>query len=450
MESGEDHMAISITELRDKVASQRTQLPEMYGAIDFSLRPERFTDEPDAVSTIRPALAQSRPRLLADQDQVARIEGYTLLGDLVGDAYAALIPRLGFKRLVDMLDQACDEGVEKVEGAPPELVAFIRDMERIPDWLDMELVAEGARLERNMVAHFGPFQVRSSFLATFTNKYAALPMIWTGALSEKSSVRRIKETAAFFTISVMPGALERFGGGFKAAAKVRLMHSMVRFSILRKGKWDSAAYGIPIPQVDQMPAGMAPVFFMSLRVLKKGRTEFTPDERARLELSRYRCYLLGLPEDLLAVTPQGIVDVMSTRACTLRDAWDDAICGELVRGTMASYLAPDKALHGRVSETFERSFSKFVFIKLSLDNDTARAAEIGIPLSAADRGRALAVALLVASRVIRYGIAAKIPGLRERADRRLVKKITRILDRLGHAEFTTDASAYRAERAEVA
>lgn len=443
-------MAISITELRGKVASQRSLIPEMYGAIDFGLRPQRFTDEPDAATTIWPALADTRPRLLADRDKVARIEAYTLLGDLVGDAYAALLPRYGFKRLVDMLDEACDEGVEKVEDAPPELVAFIRDMERVPDWLDMELVAEGARLDRNMVAHFGPFQTRSSFLATFTNKYAALPMIWTGALSEKSSVRRIKETAAFFTISVMPGALERFGAGFKAAAKVRLMHSMVRFSILRKGKWDSAEYGIPIPQSDQMPAGLAPMYFMSMKTLQQGRTEFTPDERARVELNRYRCYLLGLPEDLLAVTPQAIVDVMLTRRSTLRDAWDDAICGELVRGTMTSYLAVDKTLRGRVSETFERSFSKFVFIKTALDNDSARAAEIGIPLTVADRGRALAVALVVASRLIRYQIAAKIPGLRERADRRLVKKIAHRLDELGHAEFTTDASAYRAERAEVA
>ena len=36
-----------------------------------------------------------------------------------------------------------------------------------------------------------------------------------------------------------PGALERYGQGFKAAAMVRLMHSMVRFNILKRSKvWD--------------------------------------------------------------------------------------------------------------------------------------------------------------------------------------------------------------------
>jgi hypothetical protein len=419
----------------------------MYGGIDFRARPERFTDEPGAMTAMRPALAQARPRLLADREQVSRIEAFTLLGDLVGDAYAALIPKYGFKRLITMLEQACDHGVESVPDAPAELVALIRDMERIPEWLDLDLVETGARLERNAAAHAQPYLIRGALLGTFVNKYAALPMAWTGALSQKKSARRAKETSAFFTISVMPGALTRYGAGFKAAAMVRLMHSMVRFNVLRKGKWDSAVYGIPIPQVDQMPAGLSQVFFMSLNVLEKGRTEFTAGERARVELSRYRCYLLGLPEDLLADTPQGIVDVMSTRHATLRKAWDDTTCGELVRATMASYLAPDKTFRSRVRESFERSFSKSFFVRTYLNGDRARAREIGIPLTVADRGRAVVVGLLVASRLIGYEIAAKIPGIRDRADRRLVRKLTRILDQLGHAEFTTDASAYRGEAA---
>ena len=36
---------------------------------------------------------------------------------------------------------------------------------------------------------------------------------------------------------------------------VRLMHSMVRVNVLRTGRWDLVVYGVPIPQVDQMPAG---------------------------------------------------------------------------------------------------------------------------------------------------------------------------------------------------
>lgn len=70
-------MTTPITELRQKIESQRILLPQMYGDIDFDVRPERFTDEPDAVTAIRPMLADMRPRLLADRDQVSRIEAYT-------------------------------------------------------------------------------------------------------------------------------------------------------------------------------------------------------------------------------------------------------------------------------------------------------------------------------------------------------------------------------------
>jgi hypothetical protein len=67
-------------------------------------------------------------------------------------------------------------------------------------------------------------------------------------------------------------------------------------------------YGVPIPQVDQMPAGLIPIFLMSATSdARKGRTTFTREERAKVELARYRCFLLGLPEDLLADTPIGVV-----------------------------------------------------------------------------------------------------------------------------------------------
>ena len=90
------------------------------------------------------------------------VRTYTMLGDIVADAYAALIPKFGPGRLIQMLQQACDQGVENVPGAPPELVAFLRDMERIPDWVDMDLVREGARLDLNATANISPFAIRGA------------------------------------------------------------------------------------------------------------------------------------------------------------------------------------------------------------------------------------------------------------------------------------------------
>jgi hypothetical protein len=415
----------------------------MYGQVDFSITPERFAAAPGDRTDLAPQYLAGRPELLANEELVARIKAYTMMGDRVADAYAALIPACGFQRLVAMLEQACDHGVESVPAAPPELVRFIAAMERLPAWLDMHLIEEGARIERNAYAHRAPFVIRGGLMATFMNKYSALPMAVTGALSNKTAARRAKETATFFTSTVMPGALGRRGAGFKSAAMVRLMHSMVRFNILRRGdRWDVATHGIPIPQVDQMPAGLVSIFLLAQKALRHGRTNFTQAERARAELARYRCFLLGLPEELLADTPQGIVDIFLTRQATLRHGFDEN-CAALVRATMGADLTSDRSLPGRVHAWLERGFAKVYFVTNFMRGDRHAAAGVGVQLGASDYLGAAAAGILIASQMAAYRIAAHIPVISRVADRALVRKLTRQLALYGHAEFTTNADGYR-------
>ena len=431
-------MTLSVLE---KVERQKALVPAMYGAMDFSVRPERYANATGSDSVLK--AYPDRARLYEQPGLIERLEAYTLLGDTVADAYAALMPDYGFRRLVDMLVEACDHGVEAVKDAPPELVALIRAMEATPDWVDMKKVERGAALQRNATAHLSPYAVRGAFIATFMNKYAALPMALTGTLSHKTAGRRVKETATFFAISVMPGAMERKGAGFKAAAMVRLMHSMVRFNVLSRGRWDYGVYGIPIPQVDQMPAGLIGDFLLSAKLVKEGRSTFTADERAQIELSRYRCFLLGLPEDLLADTPVEIVDGFLARLTTLRDGFDDSTCGALLRAIMAARLIESDSPLDRMKERYEQSFSKIYFVNNLYERNYEKAAEVGVPVSSADRFRAGVVMAVIASRLIGYKVALKIPGLRTLADRRLANKISKRLSSWGHAEFTTDASQYR-------
>jgi hypothetical protein len=415
----------------------------MYRRVDFSMTPERFTVEPADQTALGPEWSKRRPELLANEELVARIKAYTMLGDIAADSYAALMPKHGFRGLVTMLHEACDHGLEKVRSAPPELVRFIGEMERLPAWLDMILVEQGAAIERNAYAHRAPFVMRGGFIATFMNKYSALPMALTGALSNQTAARRVKETATFFTTSVMPGALRRQGAGFKAAAMVRLMHSMVRFNVLHRGnQWDVKTYGIPIPQVDQMPAGMISIFLLAQKVLREGRTTFTRAERARVELARYRCFLLGLPEDLLADTPQSILDTLLTRHATLRKGFDQN-CSALVSATMAADLKPDNSVPSRIHSWLERGFAKMYFVSNFMRGDKLAAAKVGVRLGLADYIGAVGAGVLIVSRMTVYSIAARIPMLRQTADRALVRKLSRQLASYGHAEFTTNADAYR-------
>ncbi|HPF23111.1 MAG: oxygenase MpaB family protein [Hyphomonas sp.] len=437
-------MSVSLADVHKRVEYQKSALPVMYGGVDFDAVPERYTE--DITVSSMASYADKFPPPPADM--VERVKAYTMLGDVTADAYAALMPQYGFKRLVDMLIKACDEGIGAVPDAPAELKALIAEMEVKPAWLDMDLVREGARLNRLPMAVTSPWMIRGAFLATFLNKYTALPMALTGTLSNSSSARRVNETATFFTVTTLPNALEPRGEGFKAAAMVRLMHSMVRFNVLRRmGAWDVSVYGIPVPQVDQMPAGLIDVFLLSYKMIDEGRSEFTPEERARVEFSRYRCYLLGLPEDLLMDTPQGIVDIMNARSASIRSGFDDETCGALVRATLTAYLPPDKSIGNQLINAIERRLARLVLVQHFLGGNAQMARDIGVPVQPLDYVVAGVMFPLIAVRMAIYSAALSVPGLRGLVDRHLVAKIRRLLKRYGHAEFTTDAEAYRPAKA---
>ena len=428
---------------RDCVLAQKEAIPAIYGDVDFSILPERYVSGVDLANSLPSRYKRYAQSALSDPERVENIRNYTMMGDGVADAYAALIPEYGFRTLVAMLEDACENGIEAVSNAPKELVTFIHAMEATPDWVDMDLVEKGARQERIPLVTISPFAIRGAFIATFMNKYTALPMTMTGTLSDSKSARRVLETASFFTATAMPGAMARFGRGFQAAAKVRLMHSMVRYNIMQSGEWDVATYGIPIPQVDQMPAGLIGIFLLSFKLLGKGRTHFTSAERERVEMARYRCFLLGLPQDLLGETPQEIVDLIMARALSLREEFDDDTCGELVRGTMDAELLDDPSVRGRIHSWMERGFSKYFLIQNFCDGKTARAEKIGIHYRLEDKlATAVTILVIIASSGF-YTLGMRIPGLRSLLDKNLVNKIASLLDSYGHADFITDASEYK-------
>lgn len=433
---------MSIETLRERVRRQATELPVMYGGIDFDAVPERLALEPDAETDLPPQVKVTREELFADTELIDLMATATMLGDIVADAYVARMPDYGMGELIRMVVLACSDGLEAVEDPPDELVTFIESMEAVPDWIDLDLIEQGARSERVMAALAQPWAIRGAFLATFLNDYAALPMAITGSLSDKRAAQRVNETALFFASTVLPGGMRRDGPGFHAAAMVRLMHSMVRYNVLTRAKWDQARYGIPIPQVDQMPAGLIGAFLLSAEAVRAGRDTYTDDERAQIEVSRYRCFLLGLPEELLPTDPRRMVAVFLARAATLRKGYDDDTCGELVRSTMAAYLRPDHSIPNRFAESIERAFSTAFFIRVFLNGDTERAAEMGVTMSAGDKLRVAAAAPVIFGRVKAVQLLNRIPPLRPVTDVAVTWALRQHLKNYGIAQFRTDASTY--------
>lgn len=440
-------MKTTLEQLQQQVIAQKTAVPELYGNIDFNLTPERFCAEPHTKTLLPDSYAKRyRPALLADADRVERARLYTLLGDTVSDRYAALMHK-GYRMqdLIRMLHEAWALGVDNVKNAPQELYDFMQALETVPDWIDMELVNRGARVGRIFMSLLAPYSIRGAFIATFMNKYSGLPMALTGALSRKgSSTQRINETASFFTAATLPGALERTGGAFMAAAMVRLMHSVVRFNLLNhSAHWDYPTYGIPIPQVDQMPAGMIAAFINAFEVVVSGKKHFTDRQKATVELCRYQSYLLGLPEDLLPRAPHAIFDHMITYAGTLRDGYDEDTCGALVRSTIQAYRPKDRSFKSRIYNQVETSFSKVYFRRVFLrGSDKAKAQMMGVEPTFLDNALASVAGAYITPQILAHLGALKIPVVEWVADKWLIRRLKQLLNEYGHPEYITDVSQY--------
>ena len=78
-----------------------------------------------------------------------------------------------------------------------------------------------------------------------------------------------------------------------------------------------------------------------------------------------------------------------------------------------------------------------------LGGNAQAARDIGVPVQPLDYAVAGIMFPLIAAKMAIYNAALSVPGLRGAVDRHLVAKLRRLLKRYGHAEFTTDAEAYR-------
>ena len=172
---------------------------------------------------------------------------------------------------------------------------------------------------------------------------------------------------------------------------------------------------------------------------------FTRRERAVVEHCRHQCFLLGLPEDLLLETPQDIFDSMLVYSATLRDGYDDATNGALVRATMAAYLPESHELPGRIHNALERSISK-VFFRHTFRVPGEKVRQMGVIPSPLDYAIFAAFQAYVWPTLFAHMAAERIPGVEAAADRMLVRRIDALLVSYGHAEYTTDPSKYAVTR----
>ena len=404
----------------------------LYKHLDFSGAIQRFTLDPGVATQLEDRYLSTRPQLLADEALMSKVRCLTLTGDPEADAYAALSPVYGVNELQLMLMRACELGINEVKGAPNELKNLIAQMEKIPEWFDAREIEMGVELERQYVTSFGPMLIRAAIMASYLNAFVAMPFVVDTPPTAKRAERRAAYVSSFFAATMLPGALERGGIGFKLAAQTRLQHALLRSKFLSAGsEWDYGVFGVPIPLIDQIAIGLFPIFSISRGLTERGYIEFSSSQKAVLNVERFRCHLMGVPKEAMPDSPTEITRLMLARNATLRRTVEHEVTRALIASTLSANLVPKETMAANLFQKTERIFSKWIFCKMIVLGDVQRANRLGVHLTTFETVISYIVGFFCLMKKWLTSFADKIPTARQYFRERRVMRLRSHIEESG-------------------
>lgn len=255
------------------------------------------------------------------------------VGDPLADALVAKMKTDGGAQLRGQFEQALDCGIESVESAPAELVAFFDAVEPIPYWVDPSKLERGSRFYSSLGRDLLPIfllGLSMSYLAQDANEV----LLRSGNLNKKAA-RRAAETLTWTTEVTQPGALYPGHDGYRAAVRIRLTHAFMRSGIRNRDDWPDDR--LPIHQGVYVAT---PILFSLITVLLAAMFGHLPTRRDRdavIHLWRYIAYLVGVDPNLIATSEDDMWRLITAQfdhqvhldEVTLRDG--QALGGALIR-----------------------------------------------------------------------------------------------------------------------
>lgn len=218
-----------------------------------------------------------------------------LMGDPQMDDLLDWMITAGMAGARPLFERALAEGSAAVPGAPEPLRAFFAHVERRPEWVDAELLADGARACQ-MSGRAGIFALRDAALMG-GYQAAALnqTLLLTGALS-RGALHRVAETLSWWLDCTALGGMDVRMPGFTNTLRVRLVHGLLRRKVSELPGWRREVWGLPINQADMMGTylGFSVVFLLGARLL--GALFTAAEARAVMHLWRYIGWLMGVEE----------------------------------------------------------------------------------------------------------------------------------------------------------
>ncbi|MFR9728361.1 oxygenase MpaB family protein [Saccharopolyspora sp. MS10] len=267
-----------------------------------AVHPDRFFGAPERSERIGRVLRVAAGVRELDESLLDRIGRRMFDRD---EPAARLVAAMGRDRpegervTMSSFGRALEHGIDAVPDAPPALREFFARVDRVPDWVDFDLLERGSRAVRRMGRNVDDVLLQLSLIGGY--RFGGPPdlLVATGGLTGDTAMRRLGETKKWAVAVSRPGGMRRDGEGFRLTVHVRVMHALINHRFERNGRWDARRWGLPINQADQ--AATLGLFnsTLLLGVRALGWLVTPAESRAVMHAWKYVGWLLGVDEDFL-------------------------------------------------------------------------------------------------------------------------------------------------------
>jgi hypothetical protein len=231
-------------------------------------------------------------------DRVDRLGRHFMRSDELADAVVEAIEGMPKGQGWRTFEEGLKHGPRAIPNAPRAIRDLLEHCEHVPAWVDWPACDRGGRMLMRAGPLGGAVLGARSLPLGYASPAGNKPLVFAGRLKEQAA-RRLNETARFVQAVSRPGGVRPYAEGWQITVKVRLIHAQVRRMILKSGRWNADAWGLPANQHDM--AGTTLLFSCSIiDGLRKLGMRIEPDEAdAYVHLWRWVGRVIGVDEDVL-------------------------------------------------------------------------------------------------------------------------------------------------------
>lgn len=275
----------------------------------------------------------------------ALLDELRTIGDPLADAaLAELEHTAGRLPGADLVTAVCRRG----ESGPGACRALVTQAYSVPAWVSFSRMRAGYRVGLSHPVAGGLALLCGSLAESYASALGAKVLVRSGNL-ERSTRRRIYETAEFLNILARSGGPQPGTPAHRTLLELRLLHTRIRKAMLRRPDWDPR-WGVPVNQEDN---GSTLLMFSLVfaRSMERLGVPLSEVERDSIHHSwRYAGYVLGIDSRLLTEScaeEQALYNVLIARQHN-PDADSQALIGALFTAMawQPPFLLPTAALHG--------------------------------------------------------------------------------------------------------